>query len=238
MSEPFGTVSNLRNVRKFSPNVNTTKGGGSSGVAGGALTGTYPDPELAPTGVTAGTYGSATTVPVVTVNTGGQVTGVVDTPINFPPAPVTDVGFAQTVGTFTGVQPPGFGFIVNAGSVSNGSTCAFSAQWTRTANDKALVICQVSANCGVIAASDLTIQLDMNQVSLLAGAPEFISNNAAMPGVSPDYGNRTLLAFTNLGVANAALTWNSSTEMQVQLQVLGALSAQFNVTFAYISDLP
>lgn len=226
----------MRPAQLVSVYLNETDTNGPVGPAGGSLTGTYPNPVLANTGVVAGTYGSATVVPVVTVNAAGQTTSVVNTPINFPAAPATDVGFAQHVGTFTGVQPPGFGFIVNAGSVTAGSTCAFSAQWTRTGN-KALVVCQVSGNCGVIAAADLTVQLDMNQVSLLAGAPEFLSNNTAMPGVSADYGNRTLLAFTNLGVASAALTWNSATEMQVQLQVLGALSAQFNVTFAYISDL-
>ena len=51
-----------------------------TGAAGGDLTGTYPNPTLVAVGV-AGTYGSSTSIPVLTTDTKGRVTGVVDTPI-------------------------------------------------------------------------------------------------------------------------------------------------------------
>lgn len=45
------------------------------GPAGGDLTGTYPNPTLVLTGVTPGTYGSASQVPVLIVDAKGRVTG-------------------------------------------------------------------------------------------------------------------------------------------------------------------
>lgn len=51
-----------------------------TGTAGGDLTGTYPNPTLAAVGA-AGTYGSSTSIPVVTTDSKGRVTGVVNTPI-------------------------------------------------------------------------------------------------------------------------------------------------------------
>lgn len=51
-----------------------------NGSAGGDLTGTYPNPTLVATG-TAGTYGSASVVPVITTDSKGRVTGVTNTNI-------------------------------------------------------------------------------------------------------------------------------------------------------------
>ena len=49
-------------------------GASPTGSAGGALSGTYPNPGLAATGVTPATYGNAAYVPSFTVNAGGQIT--------------------------------------------------------------------------------------------------------------------------------------------------------------------
>jgi hypothetical protein len=52
-------------------------GGPPSGPAGGSLAGTYPNPTLAASGVTAGTSGDQYNVAKVTVNAEGRVTAVV-----------------------------------------------------------------------------------------------------------------------------------------------------------------
>jgi len=82
--------------------VSTVTGSGSpSGSAGGDLAGTYPNPTLATTGVSAGTYGDATHVPVVTVDVKGRVTTMGVVTLTAPP-----VSFTSVTGVATYAQLP------------------------------------------------------------------------------------------------------------------------------------
>lgn len=56
-------------------------GGAPSGPAGGKLSGFYPNPDLADTAVTPGTYGDATNVGQFTVDADGRITFAADVPI-------------------------------------------------------------------------------------------------------------------------------------------------------------
>jgi hypothetical protein len=98
-----------------------TPSGSSSptGPAGGALAGNYPDPTLAVTGVTAGTYGSAANVATFAVNAEGQLTSVSNVTIAIPQSAVT--GLSTALALLAPLASPAFTGVPTAPTASPGT---------------------------------------------------------------------------------------------------------------------
>ena len=64
----------------------TSAGGPPTGAAGGALTGTYPNPNLSLTGVVAASYGSSTQVPQISIGSDGRIASASNVAISVAPS--------------------------------------------------------------------------------------------------------------------------------------------------------
>jgi len=114
-----------------------------NGSAGGSLAGTYPNPTLATTGVSASTYGSSTTAPQIAINTEGRITSASSVTITG----VTPGGSAG--GDLTGTYPnPTLGAVGTAGTYGSASVVPtittdskgrVTSVTTNTVNDSAKV---------------------------------------------------------------------------------------------------
>lgn len=136
---------------------------------------------LAPSGATAGSYGSGTAVPTVTVDAKGRVTGITSTPIAFP---ITSV--AGRTGAVT----------LSVADVSGAaSTAALNSEVSRAQTAETLlspVARQIATGAGLTGGGDLsadrTLAIAANGVtnSLLATAPAgTIKGNAGSSAASP-----------------------------------------------------
>ena len=175
----------------------------------GDVTGTYNALTLANSGVTAGSYGSATNIPAITVDSKGRLTSVTNTAVSIPSGSLTftgDVTGSGSTGSSTSLTLANSG--VTAGSYGSASA-----------------IPQITVD-----AKGRITTISTNAVSIPSGSISVTGGDITMSG-------NTGTAITNATIANGAVTAAkladgavTSAKLDTNITIGGTLTVTGNLT--------
>ena len=168
---------------------NVTSVATGTGLSGGPITSTGTI-SLANTAATPGTYGSGTSVPILTVDAQGRITSVSNTSI-------TNQGTVTSVATGTGLSG---GPVTSTGTISLANTAATPGTYGSASS---VAVVTVDQQGRITSAASTPIALNASAIS--SGTLTIAQGGTGLTSTSPNY----VFAGPNTGSSPAAPTWRS-----------------------------